>query len=122
MAIQLAYMRLHGRPGPTYETASTRRFFKGRTETLRSCTNELVDFCRLVDSPSSLRDKKLALLKAISTHNRLMNEACQGHGCDRHLFGLSTLAEEYGFSIPELFKEPAYKLSGGHGNFILSTR
>lgn len=50
-----------------------------------------------------------------------MNEACQGHGCDRHLFGLSTLAEEYGFSIPELFKEPAYKLSGGHGNFILST-
>lgn len=30
---------------PTYETATTREFRLGRTETVRSCTREAVDFC-----------------------------------------------------------------------------
>ena len=122
MAIQLSYIRLHGKPAPTYETASTRQFLKGRTETLRSCTKELVAFCKLADcATTNTGEKRKALKTAINTHNRLMNEARQGRGCDRHLFGLASIAQENGLAMPELFSDPAFNLSGGNGNFILST-
>ncbi|KAG8232274.1 hypothetical protein J437_LFUL011761 [Ladona fulva] len=42
MALQLAYYRLHRKPAPTYETATTRIFYNGRTETIRSCTVEAI--------------------------------------------------------------------------------
>lgn len=44
MVIQLAYVALHGKPAPCYETASTRKFYNGRTETLRSCTVESLEW------------------------------------------------------------------------------
>jgi carnitine O-octanoyltransferase len=41
------FFKLHGfKPTPTYETESTRRFDRGRTETLRTCSLELVVWCR----------------------------------------------------------------------------
>jgi hypothetical protein len=43
-AIQLAYRRLHGKHVATYETAHTRLFYHGRTETIRVCTEESVAF------------------------------------------------------------------------------
>lgn len=44
MAYQLAYYRYYGKPCPTYESASTRKFIAGRTETVRSCSVESVQF------------------------------------------------------------------------------
>lgn len=41
------------RPAPTYETASTRKYFHGRTETVRSCTQEAVDFAKTILNPAS---------------------------------------------------------------------
>lgn len=38
MALQLAYRRLHGHYTAVYETASTRLFLHGRTDTIRSFT------------------------------------------------------------------------------------
>ena len=46
IAIQLAYYRMHGKPAPTYCTATTRRYYKGRTETCRSCTPESIEFAK----------------------------------------------------------------------------
>lgn len=40
MAMQLAYRRLHGKGSPTYETASTRLFLHGRTETIRTYSED----------------------------------------------------------------------------------
>ena len=95
---------------------------KGRTETLRSCTMDLVAFCKIADCPKSDRsEKRWALKKAIHTHNRLMSEARQGRGCDRHLFGLACIAEENGIPLPKLLTDPAFNLSGGNGHFVLST-
>ena len=90
---------------------------------LRSCTNELVDFCRIMDSGSegSFQIKRKALLEAIRTHERLMEECKLGKGCDRHLFGLMCIAEENNLPIPKLFSQKAFTASGGHGNFVLST-
>ena len=109
---------------PTYETASTRQFYHGRTETLRSCTPELTEFCRSMNSSSFTPKAELVTLlqKALSAHDRLMSEARQGFGCDRHLFGLQCLAEEQSMiPMPALFTDKAYVLSGGNGNFVLST-
>lgn len=49
MVFQLAYYRHYGQPCPTYESASTRKFLTGRTETVRSCTEESVAFTKAWD-------------------------------------------------------------------------
>lgn len=49
MAYQLAYYRQHGEPCATYESASTRMFKLGRTETVRSCSVDTVAFTKAWD-------------------------------------------------------------------------
>lgn len=49
MAYQLAYYRQYGKPCPTYESASTRKFLTGRTETVRSCSADSVAFTKAWD-------------------------------------------------------------------------
>ena len=46
VGLQLAYYRMYGKPAPTYCTASTRKFYHGRTETCRSCFPESVEFAK----------------------------------------------------------------------------
>lgn len=46
---------------------------------------------------------------AVAKHNRLMSEAMNAEGCDRHLFGLKILAQERGLPVPELYTDPAWK-------------
>lgn len=46
MVYQLAYYRHYGKSCPTYESASTRKFIAGRTETVRSCSVESVAFTK----------------------------------------------------------------------------
>lgn len=122
LALQLAYYRLHGKPGSCYETATTRRFFHGRTETMRPCTMEAQHWCRTMLNPAAtVEEKKQALNAAFSKHNKLMGEAQNGKGFDRHLLGLYLIAKEEGLHVPELYTDPLYAKSGGGGNFVLST-
>ncbi|XP_069696475.1 peroxisomal carnitine O-octanoyltransferase [Periplaneta americana] len=122
MALQLAYFRLHHRPAPTYETGTTRSFYHGRTETVRSCTPEAIAWVHSMLSPSTPNSTKRELLKkAVAKHNLLMKEAKAGEGCDRHLLGLYCTAMAEGCEIPAIFTDPAFTKSGGGGNFILST-
>ena len=37
---------------PTYETGTARLFWHGRTETVRTCTNEVANFCKAIDNPA----------------------------------------------------------------------
>lgn len=46
LALQLAYFRIHQHPIPVYETALTRGFQHGRTETIRSFTTESYAFLK----------------------------------------------------------------------------
>lgn len=122
MAIQLAYQRLYHKPAATYETATTRRFFHGRTETMRSCTVESQNFVRTIFDPKSTQKQRMdSLIEAIQRHNQLMKEAENGQGCDRHLLGLRLIANQIWKSDPKIFADPAWNLSGGDGSFILST-
>ncbi|KAB7494235.1 Peroxisomal carnitine O-octanoyltransferase [Armadillidium nasatum] len=121
-ALQLAYYKLHDKFAPTYETATARQFYKGRTETCRSCTVEVVDFVKTMTSPTAtVPVKRAKLIHAVNTHLNLMKECTEGQGIDRHLMGLSLIAAELGLPELEITKDPSYTLSGGGGNYVLST-
>lgn len=122
LSLQLAFYKLHGRPGSCYETATTRTFYHGRTETMRPCTMEAVNWCRsMLDPASTQAQRQELMLKAFAKHNKMMSECQTGKGFDRHLLGLLLIAKEQGLAVPELYNDPAFTKSGGGGNFVLST-
>ncbi|OXB67677.1 hypothetical protein ASZ78_015209 [Callipepla squamata] len=122
LALQLAYYKCHGRPGCCYETAMTRRFYHGRTETIRPCTVEAVQWCKSMLDHSASSSECLRLMHvAFAKHNRMRKDCENGRGFDRHLLGLLLIAQEQGLPVPELFVDPAFTASGGGGNFVLST-
>ena len=45
--------RLHSHPTATYESASTRGFYKGRTDTVRSCTSAALAFAKTMTDPTA---------------------------------------------------------------------
>lgn len=53
MAMQLAHFRVHGHLVSTYESANHAAFKHGRTETIRSATNEALAFVQLMDKPEA---------------------------------------------------------------------
>ena len=126
LCIQLAYMHTHGKPAPTYETAMTRQYYHGRTETCRTCTPEVVAFCRaFLSNPlrgsKEYRELLPMLKKAHTKFLSLMKECSYNRGCDRHLLGLLLICVENNLPIPELYTDKAFTATGGNGNFILST-
>lgn len=119
MAIQLAHFRLHGKFVATYESASTAAFKHGRTETVRSCTNEAVGFVTaMTTGAASDADKAQALRHAVKKHSELTKNGVMGQGFDRHLFALRKMAELEGGAVPKLFTLPAHDVMG---RIILST-
>ncbi|KAJ2331633.1 hypothetical protein GGI00_003166 [Coemansia sp. RSA 2681] len=89
LAMQLTYYRIHGTFASVYETASTRQFLHGRTETVRSLSAESADFMRTMSDPaSSSREKYEALVRAANKHHMLLRDASSGNGVDRHILGL----------------------------------
>lgn len=86
VGLQLAYYQLHKRLGPCYESASTRQFAYGRTETIRSLTNGVAEFCR---EPSYQ-----TLKSAVGQHKAYANKANHGNAIDRVLFGYRLIFNE----------------------------
>ena len=111
MIIQLAYFKMYGKNRPTYESAATRRFQQGRTETCRTVSEESVAWCRAMADESVSNEERIRLFrKAIDAHVEYITAASDGKGVDRHLFGLKRLIEP-GEELPALYKDPAYKYS-----------
>jgi len=48
-------------PGCCYETAMTRRFYHGRTETIRSCTVEAMEWSKSMLDPSASVNTEMLL-------------------------------------------------------------
>ena len=111
MIIQLAYHKYFGKNRPTYESAATRKFQLGRTETCRSVSEESVAFCNAMAHPLVSPDEcRSKLLAAIQAHVASISDASDGRGVDRHLFGLKKLVKE-GEEMPAIFQDPAYGYS-----------
>lgn len=111
MIIQLAYFKMYGKNRPTYESAATRRFQQGRTETCRSVSDDSVAFCKAMADPSIDPKETAALFhKAVKSHVEYISAASDGKGVDRHLFGLKKLLGPND-EVPAIFKDPAYAYS-----------
>jgi hypothetical protein len=114
MVLQLAYARDQPQdPVPaTYETAMTRSFLHGRTETIRTQSKYSKIFATQFDNPGvSVKHKREAFLNAANHHREYTKLCVQGNGCDRHLLGLRMLAVENKIPMPKLFTSQAYAKS-----------
>lgn len=113
LVMGLAYYKMEGKVAPTYESAQTRKYRLGRTEVIRSTTNEALEWYKAMENPQRsvsgqngylffacqeililLRyeqdAERLELFrKAAAKHIKLAGEAADGRGVDRHLFGTS---------------------------------
>jgi len=118
--MQLAYFRIHGKIGATYESGGTGRFRRGRTETVRSVSVQSVAFVKGMTNPKLNKSQKLALLKAASkTHVDYMKKATNGFGVDRHLLGLKLIAIEKGDELHPIYLDPIFSQSS-HWNLSTS--
>lgn len=111
MMFQLAYYKLTGKIRPTYESAATRKYLKGRTETGRTVSIESKKFVETWANNKSSNEEKIAAFNAAcKQHVKYLVEAADGKGVDRHLFGLLQMIKE-GEPIPEVFSDPIFKYS-----------
>ncbi|OQS05085.1 choline/Carnitine O-acyltransferase, partial [Thraustotheca clavata] len=119
MAMQHAAYKIWKKVVPTYESAHTRWFVHGRTETIRSCSPQVLKWLSHLekDEAGSYQHFQAAMDK----HQQLAMEALDGQGTDRHLLGLQIASVLQNQPLHPLFTDPSYVKSGGNGNFILST-
>ncbi|XP_016938097.4 carnitine O-acetyltransferase isoform X1 [Drosophila suzukii] len=119
IALQLAFFKMHSEPPAQYESAHLRIFDGGRTETIRSCSNESLAFSRAMqDSNATDQERAKKLREAVTSHQTYAKLALQGKGVDRHLLGLKLMALENSKPIPEFFKSPGFVKSS---HFRMST-
>jgi carnitine O-acetyltransferase len=138
MIVQLAYRRLLGdakRTGGTYEAATTRRFYKGRTEAIRVVTSESDAWVNSMDIEEVSNDERKKLFEvAAKKHISLAKVGGMGQGVDRHMLGMPLLALsdastnhcrtglrkllKEGEELPALYSDPVFIRSS---NWVLST-
>lgn len=109
MAIQLAYFKMNGYVKATYESAQTKSFEWGRTETCRSVSTDSLAWVKaMTDSSVPLQTKASLGRAAMQSQSAYMQKCIAGRGVDRHFLGLKILA---GNDLPDLFKDEAFKAS-----------
>ncbi|XP_037828590.1 LOW QUALITY PROTEIN: carnitine O-acetyltransferase-like [Lucilia sericata] len=109
MALQYAFYKLHQCAGAQYETAHLRIYYGGRTETIRSCSNESMAFAKsMMDAKCSDELRVDLLRKAVNAHREYTTMALQGQGVDRHLLGLKLMALENNKPIPKFYQSPGF--------------
>jgi carnitine O-acetyltransferase len=113
---------MFGRPGITYESAQTRKFKLGRTEVIRSASQESKEWAEAMLDPRKSSDPlhlRELFRKAVQRHIQYSTWAADGQGVDRHLFGLRKLVDQdRGEEIPELYRDEAF---GKSSHWELST-
>lgn len=88
MAFQAAYYGLYGKVECTYEPAMTKKYLHGRTEAIRTVTEETVNFVQTFWADNPADQKVDALKMACQRHTATTKECLEAQGCDRHLYAL----------------------------------
>ncbi|KAG0322862.1 Carnitine O-acetyltransferase mitochondrial [Dissophora globulifera] len=111
MALQLAYYRKHGEFVATYESAATRKYRHGRTETARSCSIESKAFCEAMENPDlDPKAQVTACRAAVARHAQYTAWAVDGQAVDRHLLGLRLIRKPEE-PVPAMFADPVFARS-----------
>lgn len=96
MAFQVTYYALYGKVECTYEPAMTKNFFHGRTEAVRTVSQESNLFVRkFFDLTVSNKDKLSYLTNACTKHAQQTKKSSMGKGIDRHLYALFCIWKRY---------------------------
>jgi carnitine O-acetyltransferase len=95
MAFQAAYYGLYGRVECTYEPAMTKVYLHGRTEAIRSVSEESVNFVQTFWADNPAVNKVEALKQACQKHVDNTRECSKAQGCDRHLYALLCVWQKY---------------------------
>lgn len=96
MAFQATYYALYGRVECTYEPAMTKHFYHGRTEAVRTVSQESNLFVRKFFDPQMANSEKLKFLSdACKKHSEQTKRCTVGEGIDRHLFALFCVWKRY---------------------------
>lgn len=104
MAFQATYYALYGKVECTYEPAMTKQYFHGRTEAIRTVSQESNLFVRkFFDSSVSNVDKLKYLNDACGSHSKQTKRCSVGKGVDRHLYALFCIWKRY---LDESVDEP----------------
>jgi carnitine O-acetyltransferase len=115
MAFQAAYYGLYGRVECTYEPAMTKVYLHGRTEAIRSVSEESVNFVQTFWADNPAVNKVEALKQACQKHVDNTRECSKAQGCDRHLYALLCVWQKYvneeldsgrssaGYSSPDMY-------------------
>ncbi|CEP24626.1 CAT2 [Cyberlindnera jadinii] len=118
MIIQLGFYKMSGTVWPTYEAASTRKFYGGRTEATRSVSEESLRFVQNWENPSvSDAQRAVDFQEAVKSHMEYIRAASNGEGCDRHLLGLKFQLKD-GEKPHPLFSDPLFNYSS---TWLIST-
>lgn len=113
LIFQLAFYRLFQRLPVTYESCQTRKFLLGRTEVIRSASNEGKAWVEAMVNENFLggdQGRERLFRKAVERHVQYAVWAADAQGVDRHLFGLKKLIAP-GEPTPEIFSDPAFARS-----------
>lgn len=96
MAFQATYYALYGKVECTYEPAMTKGFFHGRTEAIRTVSQESNLFVRKFFDPEMPNGEKLKYLSdACNKHSEQTRRCSVGKGVDRHLYALFCIWKRY---------------------------
>lgn len=118
MVMQLAYYKLHGKPGVCYESCQTRKFLLGRTEVIRTVSSESRAFVEAMNDPQASDAQREKRFRAAATrHGQYSAWAADAQGVDRHLYGLKKEIRE-NEDVPAIFTDPNFAKSG---HWLLST-
>ncbi|WFD37994.1 carnitine O-acetyltransferase [Malassezia japonica] len=109
MVLQVAYASVHGRQTATYETASTRLFKHGRTDVIRSFSNDAYALVKGIRENKAPEELYKLLTAATTAHSRQTRDHSFGKGFDRHMAGLRLVfrPEDDG-EFPALFTDPLF--------------
>lgn len=136
LALQLTYYRLYGKLAATYESASTRRFLKGRVDCIRAASPETLEWATSMVQPrdNDVGNKKVSFHlvpdevkfqlwdDAVRQQTAEMVDNILGQGIDIHLLGLREAARETSptaaHPLPDIFNDHSYRLAN---TFLLST-
>lgn len=115
MALQLAQYRTFGKLKSVYEPVSVANFYEGRTESARSTSMEKLNLIKAIEAGKDDEEKLYFLMQQASeAHTSRIRDCQQGHGVERHLFGLEQMYHLYKAELdieklPEIFLDSGYQ-------------
>lgn len=111
---QIAYYALYGKFETTYEPAMTKLFQNGRTEAIRSVSQQSKLFVKsLFDRSATDEERQKNLQTACKEHSRITKECSMGLGQDRHLYAMYSIWNLWykdTLPLPPIFEDRSWEL------------